>query len=127
MLHDVRNRQRQAGMTAIGWVIVLAVIGIFVLAVLRIGPVYFEYYKISSVMSGLEGEFSGGESAKNEIVSYLSKRFDVEAINVIGPTDVEIKRKDEMWEVRAAYDHRAPFIGNLDFIATFDKAVEVPR
>ena len=120
------NRNRQRGMTLMGWVIVLAVFGVFAIAVLRAGPLYMEYYKIHSVLTSLPKEMGSG-TTKQDIYSYLSKRFNIEAITVIKAKEVKIERKGENYEVRANYDARSPFIGNLNFIITFDKSVEVPR
>ncbi len=110
-----------------GWVIVLAIIGVFSIAILRVGPLYMEYYKISSVLSSLPSEMKSSGATKQEIYDYLSKRFNIEAINVITAKEVKIERKGEVYLVQAAYDARSPFLGNLNFIVTFDKAVEVPR
>jgi len=120
------NRDKQKGMTLMGWVIVLAVVGTFAIAVLRVGPLYLEYYKISSVLSSLPSEMSSG-ATKQEIYAYLSKRFNIEAITVIDSKEVKIERQGEVFAVGVNYDARTSFIGNLNFIVTFVKAVEVPR
>ncbi len=121
------NRDKQKGMTLLGWVIVLAVIGTFAIATLRVGPLYLEYYKINSVMKALPEEVGGSGTTRQDIYAYISKRFDIEAVNVIDPKEVKIERKGENFAVSVNYDARTPFIGNLDFIVTFEKVVEVPR
>ena len=52
----MRSRTHQRGMTAIGWLIVLAMIGFFVLLALRMVPAYLDYYKVVSTLEGLESE-----------------------------------------------------------------------
>jgi len=121
------NRDRQKGMTLLGWLVVLGVIGVFAIAVLRVGPLYLEYYRVNSVLSSLPTEMQGGGKTKQDIKSYISKRFNIEAVNVINSGDVKIERKGENFAVSVKYDARSAFIGNLDFIITFEKAVEVPR
>lgn len=121
------NVRKQRGMTLIGWVIVLAIIGVFATAALKILPIYLENYKISSVLAGLKSEFSGKDASREDIRGYLSRRFDVESIRAIKTKDVEIKAQGDSFRVRVNYDSRTTFIGNLDFIVTMDKAVEVPR
>jgi Tfp pilus assembly protein PilE len=49
----MRPLNRQKGMTAIGWLIVLALIGFFVLLTLKMLPSYLEYYKIVSTLDSL--------------------------------------------------------------------------
>ncbi len=121
------NRHQQRGMTAIGWLTVLALIGIFSLATLRLVPIYLEYYRVHSVLTGLKAEKVDGVENKREIQEYLRKRFDIESIRTLDTQDILISVKDENFLVRAKYDRRQPFLGNLDFIVSFDKAVEVPR
>jgi len=121
------NRDKQRGVTALGWLIILGLIGIFAIATLRLLPIYLEYYRIHSVLTGLEVERASEGSSQKQIKDYLTKRFDVESINRIRPRDIKITRKEENWQVRANYDARTPFIGNLDFIITFDKSIEIPR
>lgn len=121
------NRHQQRGMTALGWLTVLALIGIFAVATLRLVPIYLEYYRVNSVLTGLKAEKVDGVDNKREIVDYLRKRFDVESIRTLKATDILISVKDENFLVRAKYERRQPFIGNLNFLVTFDKSVEVPR
>ena len=121
------NRHRQRGVTALGWVIILAVIGIFAIATLRLLPIYLEYYRISSVLTSLAAEKSAGVEGKNEIRQYIEKRFNIDAVTRVKVSDIAVTAQSEHYEVRAKYDARTPFIGNVDFIISFDKSVEVPR
>jgi Tfp pilus assembly major pilin PilA len=117
----------QKGMTLIGWVIVLAIVGVFALAGMRLLPVYLEYFKINAVLNGLDKEMEGEKATSKAIYIYVKKRFDVESVNVIDESDLNIEIKGAVYEVRAKYDHRVPFLGNVDFIVAFDTAVEVDR
>ena len=114
-------------MTFLGWLFVLAIIGVFVIAALRLVPVYLEYYRINTVLTGLKAEKVDGVANKREIRDYLYKRFDIEAIGRVKAKDLTVTAKSEVYEVRANYDARTPFIGNVHFIITFDKKVEIPR
>lgn len=121
------NRHRQRGVTALGWVVILGIIGVFAIAALRLLPIYLEYYRVSSVLTSLRADKAAGVEGKNEIRRYIEKRFDIDAINRLKFTDVTITGQSENYLVRAKYDARTPFIGNVDFILSFDKSVEVPR
>lgn len=121
------NRRQQRGMTFTGWLLVLVIFGIFALAALRLVPIYLEYYRINSVLSSLKVEMVDSSPSKKDIKSFLDKRFNIESIARIKPSDIKITPKSETWEVRANYDARTEFIGNLHFIVTFDKVVEIKR
>ena len=121
------NRDRQRGVTLLGWMVIIAIIGIFAIAAMRIGPLYLEYFKVSSVLSSLNAEFDGKASAKRDIQQYISKRFDIEQITGVDSRDVQVTRRGDVMEVALKYDARRPFIGNLDFIVTFDKKFDIKR
>lgn len=121
------NVRRQKGMTLLGWLIVLCLIGIFALAALRLVPIYLEYYRVSSVLTSIKAESVDGVASKREIYSLIEKRFNIESIGRLKAKDIKVTPKNETWLVRANYDARAPFLGNVHFIVTFDKKVEIKR
>ena len=52
-------RQRQKGMTLIGFLLTAIIAGAIVFAGLRLVPIYLEYMKVESVMNGARDEFNG--------------------------------------------------------------------
>ncbi|NNF16031.1 MAG: DUF4845 domain-containing protein [Gammaproteobacteria bacterium] len=118
----------QKGMTMIGWVVVIAIILLLALGGLRLLPVYLEYFKIDSVLRDLSlRDNSETRVTPKSINEYLQKRFDVEGINVIQPSEISIKREDSVFLVKADYDHVVAFIGNVNFLVEFEKEVKVAR
>ena len=71
----MQSLKRQNGMTAIGWLIVLALIGFFVLLTLRMLPSYLEYYKVVSTLDSLKKE--GTMSSPAEIRRLIDRRFNI--------------------------------------------------
>lgn len=120
-------RQRQSGMTALGVLILVLFAGIFVFAGLRLVPVYLNYMKVSSVVSGVFSEFDGTGATRAAIRSSISRRFDIESVAEITARDVKVTKKGGGYEVVAAYSHKAPFIGNISFVVDFDKRALVRR
>ncbi len=122
------SRHKQQGMTFLGWVIVLAIIGIFALTAIRLTPVYLEFMKVSSAMEGTRDALSGTEDATPRgIRSALGKRFNIEAVSVIKSADVEVARSDNGLTVTADYSHVVPFIANVSFKVDFNKSVEITK
>ena len=52
----MRALTRQRGMTGIGWLIVLGLIGFFALLTLKMVPSYLEYYKIVATLDSIAEE-----------------------------------------------------------------------
>ena len=127
VLQKYRSRHRQAGMTTLGIMILVAFVGVFAFAAIRLTPVYLNYMKIVGVVAGIEEEFDGTGASRAAIRSSIARRFDVESVSQIRAKDVKVKTVDGGFEVAAIYSHKAPFIGNLSFVVDFDKRVLVRR
>ena len=119
--------RRQAGMTTLGLITLVCFVGLFAFAFIRLTPVYLNYMKVAGVVAGVQEEFDGKNPTRAAIRKSVSRRFDVESVSVITAKNVEVTTVDGGFEVSAAYDHNAPFIGNISFTVHFDKKAKVRR
>ena len=119
--------RRQEGMTTLGLIILVAFVGLFAFAGLRLTPVYLNYMKVQGVLNGVHEEFDGTNPSRSAIRSSVSRRFDVESVSEITAREVTVTSTEKGYEVRAKYTHVAPFIANVSFSVQFDKAVLVRR
>lgn len=126
-MHSRFVRRREDGMTTIGLITLIAFIGIFAFAVIRLTPVYLNYLKVAGVVDGVFTEFDGRNPTRSQIRSSIARRFDVEAVGEITARDITITAVDGGFEVRAEYHHVAPFVGNVNFSVHFDKKELVRR
>ena len=122
-----RLMRRQSGMTTLGMIILVAFVGIFAFAAIRLTPVYLNYMKVASVVSGVYEEYDGTNPTRAAIRQSISRRFDIDSVAVIRAKDVEIKTVDGGYEVAAVYSHKAPFIGNISFVIDFDRRVVIRK
>ena len=122
----MQSLKQQNGMTAIGWLIVLALIGFFVLLTLRMLPSYLEYYKVVSSLESLEKE--SGLNTPRDIRNLIERRFDISYVESIQPGDVAIKASGPNFRVIADYESRKHIFANVDVVMSFYKEVMVrPR
>ena len=122
----MQSLKQQNGMTAIGWLIVLALIGFFVLLTLRMVPSYLEYYKVVSSLESLEKE--SGLNTPRDIRNLIERRFDISYVESIQPGDVAIKASGPNFRVIADYESRKHIFANVDVVMSFYKEVMVrPR
>ena len=125
-----RNRfvpRREAGMTTLGMIVLVAFIGLFAFAILRLTPVYLNYLKVAGVVNGIHDEFDGRNPTRSQIRASIGRRFDVDSVGEITAREVTVTQVDGGFEVRAQYEHKAPFIANVNFLVEFDKKVKVRR
>ena len=126
-LEKPRLLRRQQGMTTMGVVILVAFLGIFAFAAIRLVPVYLNYMKVASVVSGVVQEFDGAGATSNMIRRSISNRFDIEMVSEIQSSDVTVTKVSGGYEVAAVYSHKAPFIANISFVVDFDERGLVRR
>lgn len=126
----VRGRsalRREDGMTTVGLIILLAFVGLIAFAGIRLTPVYLNYMKVLGVINGVYEEFDGTNPSRAAIRSSIARRFDVESVGEITAREITVTSVDGGFEVRAQYEHVAPFIANVSFSVAFDKSVLVRR
>lgn len=120
--------QKQRGMTLIGWVLVIALIGFFATLAIRLVPMYQEYYGVIKVMESMRTELKQNNLSKKQTELLLSRKFDVGYIKSIKGDDIEIlrgKNSAYITKIIIDYEVRKPFIAHIDLIGHFQKEVDV--
>ena len=126
-LEKKRMKKRQAGMTTVGLIVLVAFVGMFAFAGLRLTPVYLNYMKIVGIVDGVREEFDGVGASRADIRTSLRRRFDIESVSQITSREVKVTSVDGGFEVAATYSHKAPFIANVSFVVDFDKRALIRR
>jgi Tfp pilus assembly protein PilE len=119
-------QDRQRGMTFIGILILVVVVGAWVYAGIRLVPKYLEYVRIASTLEKVRDEFDANPgSTESMLRRAIERHFDIEMVEVIEANDIEIKKEDGAFKMRANYEDTVPLVYNVSFLLTFDKTVEV--
>ncbi len=121
----MHSLHQQKGVTAIGWLIILGLIGFFVLLTLKMLPSYLEYYKVSSTLETMTKD-SGYENPA-AIRNIADRRFDISYVKTISPKDLKIKTSGQYYLVTAKYESRVPLFFNVSVVMDFEKQVKVKR
>lgn len=111
-------RERQAGASVIGWLIILALIGFIALVVIRLLPVYMESYTVKTVVDALDDGDLRGKS-RVEVLQSVLKRLDVNNIDAIKRENIKLEDVSGGLELSIDYERRFPIAGNLDGIVRF--------
>lgn len=120
------GRQKQQGLTLMGFMMVLAVVGVFAFVGIKLFPVYSEYYSVVSDMKGVQSEPGVANMSPNEVRDKLFRRFYISYVSSVKNENVKITRNNG-YNLNVNYEVRRPLIYNLDFVAKFDKTVELTR
>jgi len=122
----MQMKNKQKGLTAVSITALLVVFAFIAVILLKIMPVYFDAFKVGSVVSGLKEERGLGDKSNNEIITIIMKRLDVNMVSDVTKDDIFIeKTKNEVF-VEVEYEVRKQMFGNLDVVVSFKKSVEAP-
>jgi len=120
----MRNRQR--GMTMVGWLLVMVPIGIVVYAGIRLTPIYLNYYRVVQSLNQLAAETKAADGSAQTVAALrlsLSKRFDAQYVEHPTPAEINFTRADGNWVATADYEDLEPLFGNVSLIVQFHKDV----
>jgi hypothetical protein len=117
-------RSKQAGVTFIGWIILMVPIAICGYAGIRLAPVYLNYMKVVRSLDDVKSEFKGGDAgSQTAIRNALEKHLNIQSVDYPDIKDIKITRDGKEWVVNAAYDDQAPLFSNVFILVSFDKTV----
>jgi hypothetical protein len=119
-------QDRQQGMTFIGILVIVIVVGAWVYSGIRLVPRYLEYVRVASTLEKVRDEFSANPGSTEFMLrKAIERHFDIESVTVIDVNDIEITKDGGSFYMRANYENTVPLVSNISFLLTFDKTVEV--
>ena len=112
-------KRTQRGMTLIGFVIVLGLVGFFAYIAMKLVPMYSEFYSVKAALKGLAEEQGIANEDPAKIQDLFFRRLYISYSENVKPEHVKIKRIDNGWQMDVDYEVRKPMIYNLDVIGKF--------
>ena len=120
--------KKQQGMTLISWVIVLGMIGFLATIVIRVLPMYQEYFGVVHIMEGMEEELRTAKLTKAQANLLLMRRFNTGYITSVKKDNIEISRgknSTNITKIVIDYEVREPFMAQIDLIGHFHTEIDV--
>ncbi len=121
-------RSRQSGMTFLGLLVLIVVVGSWIYAGIRLLPVYLNYQKVASTLEKVQDEYTSNPGTTDFMIrKAIERHFNIEMVNeeVFNYPDVKIRQQGGVFLVTAAYEHVVPLVANVSFLVDFDKTVEI--
>ena len=127
MNRNLQLNRKQGGMTLMSFVVVLAVVGFGAYIVMKLFPMYQEYYSVRSAAKGLASEPGVGDMDPSKIQDLFFRRLYINYSENVKPGNVKIERIDGGWNMKVNYEVRRPLVGNLDVVGVFDVSQDLTR
>lgn len=122
-------RNRQQGMTAIGMLVLAAILLLVGYAGLRLTPIYLEHMKVLQILNDVKIELDGQEASLARLRASIGNRLNIESVMGLNAKDFKITKTSigGGYVVQAKYDRRAHYVANIYLLAEFDDTVEIFR
>lgn len=112
----------QKGMSMLGILVVLLVVGTLGTATVRLAPVYLDNWTLSRILEGVVKEQSGTATSPAQVRKIISRHFVTNRIEVLSVRDLKISNQDEGVVIDASYEKRVPLMFNVDAVVKFEDA-----
>ena len=123
-MRNGQMRNRQLGVTFIGWLFLLTPIAVVIYAGIRMAPLYLNYMKVVKAMDQSGGELKGDASPQS-IRATIDRHFEIDMVDYPTTKDMKITRDGGFWVVESKYDDDAPLFANVSLHVVFDKVVKI--
>ncbi|MBB3274801.1 MULTISPECIES: DUF4845 domain-containing protein [Pseudoxanthomonas] len=121
------NHKHQSGITLIGFLVVLAVVGFAAFIAMKLFPMYQEYYSVRTAMRGLAAEPGIADMDPQRIQDKFFRHLAIDYTENVKPANVNFERTDGGWLMKVNYEVRRSMVGNLDVVGKFDTTEELTR
>lgn len=120
-------KRNQSGITLIGFILVLAMVGVFAYMGMKLLPMYSEYYSVKQALQGLAGEPGITTKDPAKVKDLFFRRLYISYAENVKPQHVKIERKGSSYLMTVKYEIRRPLIANLDVVGRFETQKELVR
>ncbi|GIK87209.1 MAG: DUF4845 domain-containing protein [Burkholderiales bacterium] len=113
-------RNRQSGLTIVGFILVAAVVIIFAMVGFRVVPAYVEYY---AVKRSLEDTMRSGTADPNNPVPFrkeLERRLQTSYVENVKAADALLTRQGSQIVAELAWERRLHMFGNASILLEFE-------
>lgn len=117
---------RQGGLTLLGFLFALLVIGLCLTVAFRLGPLYLDNYTVAESFKVL-GDDDVRTLSDQGIRQKLYKNFVVNNVDDIDLKAVKIERTAEKILISLNYERRVQLLGNVDAVVKFQNLYDSSR
>jgi len=116
----MNTRHRQSGMSALGILVIMIMVGFFAMCAIKMVPAYMEYLTVKQVVSGTATEFEADVVTIPELRRKIANLFNTNQIYALSPRDVKVFRKKGVTYIDAGYEFRTTIGWRIDAVMKFN-------
>lgn len=122
----MQTRHKQKGMTMWGAVFVLSVFAFVLFLMFKLFDPYKDNFKVQAALESLARQSGGSTPSKADMVSSLTKRFDIDDIEHVNMAkDLTVETHGQTSTIRIQYEVEIPIVHNVYILLKFNNAKQV--
>jgi len=123
------NKNRQNGITLIGFAVLLCVVGFFAYAAMKLWPAYVTYYGVVKSMKMVQQDPQSSTGSIDLIRSKLNVQFDLQYVDEkdVPMSAISLNTANGSRALTIAWDKDIPFMYNVDLLVHFSHTVDLNR
>ncbi len=115
------NLKKQRGASFLGWIVIIAIVGFFLMAGVKLFPVYYNGLTTKSIVEDIAVQMDGKEPNKKQLWSAIQKRLTIDSVKGVSKENFVFEKGKNSIDFGVDYEIRVPFIANIDIVAIFDQ------
>jgi hypothetical protein len=121
-----RLQSSQRGMTFWSLLFVIGVLSFAMFLFFKLFTPYMEDFKVRTALDSLARQPDASSMGRGEIATALSKRFEIDNIDVIDLSkDLVVETRGRKKVIAIRYENVIPMVGNLSVLLQFDHTKEI--
>jgi hypothetical protein len=121
----MNTRQRQSGMSILGILCIMLMVGFFIMCAIRMVPAYLEYLSVKDIIARMAMEPDASSESAADLRRKIANIFNTNQIYLLDPKDVEVYSKSGKTYIDANYEVRLPVMWRIDAMMKFDDLLYV--
>lgn len=118
----------QKGLSFIGWLVLLAILGFAASAAAKIVPHYMDYMTMKKIIESAGTDRTADVSSSGELYAYVAKGMQVNNIRDLDLNKaLTVTTENNRFLAHLKYEKREPLIQNLDLVVKFDHEFSVGK
>ena len=121
-----KNKKRQNGITIVSLLIMVAIALFVVTNAIKIAPIYIENFNVEHSLETIANEINENKIAPKDFKSKLITRLKNNNVTRITEDHINISGGVNNTDtINIEYEVRKPFMGNIEFVMSFQNSQEI--
>jgi Tfp pilus assembly protein PilE len=117
------SSERQRGLTVIGMLLLIVVLGFMALVAMKVIPMYIQYFTIKSTIESIRKEPQLAQMGLMEIQTAIQKRFDIGYVDKITAKDLKLRNDRNGRVLDLVYEDDQPLFYGLHIVLKVNEAI----